>query len=78
MAAHADTLSIDYKFFEAHRSEWARRHRDEFVLVCNRALAGFYKTYYEDAYTAGLQAFGVKSQFLVKQVCAVEPVFFIY
>lgn len=77
MAAHVDTLSIDYKFFEAHRSEWSNMHSDEFALVCNRALAGFYKSY-EDAYKAGLQAFGVNSQFLVKQVCAVEPVFFIY
>lgn len=77
MAAHANSMSIDYKFFEAHRSEWAGMHPDEFALVCNRALAGFYKTY-EDAYKAGIQAFGVKRQFLVKQVCAVEPVFFIY
>jgi hypothetical protein len=77
MAAHADSLSIDYSFFEANRSEWANQHRDEFVLVCKRALVGFYETY-EDAYKAGLQTFGVKSQFLVKQVSAVEPVFFIY
>ena len=77
MAAHADSLSIDYSFFEAHRSEWADQHRDKFVLVCQRVLVGFYETY-EEAYKAGLQKFGVRSQFLVKQVSAVEPLFFIY
>ena len=77
MAAHADSLSVDYSFFEAHRSEWAKNHSEEFALVCNQALVGFYKTY-EGAYEAGLGAFGVGSQFLVQQVCAVEPVFFIY
>jgi hypothetical protein len=71
-----DSLFDDYTFFETHKPEWVPEHQDQFALICNHVLDGFYETY-ESAYKAGLRAFGVKS-FLVKQVCAVEPVFYIY
>jgi len=40
-------------------------------------MVGFYSDY-ESALKAGLQNFGAKKQFLVKQVCLEEPVFVIY
>jgi hypothetical protein len=77
MAAQPSSLKKDYGVFEQHRAEWAQQHQGEFVLVFDGREAGFYGDY-ESAFRAGLKKFGSRSQFLVQQVCAIEPVFFIY
>jgi len=77
MATQPTNLEREFSFFEQHRVEWAQQHQGEFVLVFDGREAGFYGDY-ESAFRAGLEKFGSQSQFLVQQVCAVEPVFFIY
>ena len=77
MATEASNLDKEFSFFERHRAQWAKQHQGEFVLVINEEEAGFYGDY-ESAYRAGLKRFGPESQFLIQQVCAIEPVFFIY
>lgn len=77
MSTQPTNLEKEFSFFEQHRAEWAQRHQGEFVLVYDGREAGFYEDY-ETAYRAGLQQFGMQGKFLVKQVCAVEPVFYIY
>jgi len=77
MATQPSDLDRDFSFFEQHRVEWAKGHQGEFVLVHDGKGAGFYPDY-ETAFRAGLKTFGSGSQFLVQQVCVVEPVFFIY
>jgi len=70
-------LENEFSFFEMHRKQWAKQHEGQFVLVFNGEEAGFYEDY-ESAYRAGIHRFGSKREFLVQQVCATEPVFFIY
>jgi len=77
MSGEVGALTREQEYFDAHKAEWVTQHRDEFVLLSNASFAGFYKNY-EDAYRAGIQKFGFNSTFFVKQVCAAEPVFFIY
>ena len=77
MATQPTNLEKEFTFFEQRRAEWAQEHQGEFVLVFEGHEAGFYPNY-ESAFHAGLKKFGSRSQFLVQQVCAVEPVFFIY
>jgi hypothetical protein len=70
-------LLAEFAVFERNRAEWFRTHANEFVVVGGGAMVGFYSDY-ESALKAGLQRFGAKKQFLVKQVCLEEPVFVIY
>lgn len=70
-------MEKDFDFFEGNRSEWASQHQGEFALVCKQQSSGFYETY-EEAYLAAIQRFGLGGEFLIQQVCVVEPVFTIY
>ena len=63
--------------FERHRKEWFRSHPGEYVVIQDDVIAeGFFKNY-ADAFKAGLQRFGVRREFLVKQVWITEPVYFV-
>jgi hypothetical protein len=77
MSAENTSLPSDFEMYERNRKDWVQNHGDEFVVISGGKVAGFYKDY-ETALRAGLREFGVQSQFLVKQVCAQEPVFVIY
>jgi hypothetical protein len=71
------SFSAELKVFQEHREEWLRSNLGEFVVIQDAAVAdGFFGTYAE-AFKAGLQRFGVRREFLVKQVCATEPLYFI-
>jgi hypothetical protein len=52
-------------------------HRGEFVVIHDSNVLGFY-TCWEKAFRAGVGAFGVQQDFLVKQVLVNEPVYFVY
>jgi hypothetical protein len=77
MATEDSILQADFEVYERNRKEWFRTHPDKFVVVGDGAVIGFYSDY-ETALKAGLRGFGIKKQFLVKQVCLEEPVFVIY
>ena len=63
--------------FEQHRQEWSRSHPGAYVAIQDDVIAeGFFGTYAE-AFKAGLQKFGVRRSFLVKQVWITEPVYFV-
>lgn len=70
-------LEKEYQFFEEHRAEWAQNHQGEFVLIQGGKKEGFYPSY-DDAYRAGLSLCGVQGNFLIQQVCTVQPVFVVY
>ncbi len=75
--APVDPFSVELKVFEQHRKEWSRSHPGEYVAIQGKTIAeGFFATY-ADAFKAGLQKFGVRQNFLVKQVWVTEPVYFI-
>jgi hypothetical protein len=70
-------LMEELSLYEAMKSEWLKSHSGEFVLINDRVPAGFYPTY-EKAFEVGLEKFGIKTEFLIKQVLEQEPVFVIY
>ncbi len=75
--AHATPFSAELKVFEQHRKQWSQSHPGEYVVIQGDVIAeGFFRTYAE-ALKAGLQKFGVRRDFLVKQVWITEPVYFV-
>jgi hypothetical protein len=72
-----DPLSRELAFYEARKREWLSLHPDQFVVIAGDRAEGFYPDY-ESAFEAGIRAFGLKRQFLIKQVCAIEPVYVVY
>jgi len=70
-------FSEELGIFERHRQEWSRSHPGQFVVIQGDAIAeGFFSTY-PDALRAGLKKFGVRNDFLVKQVWITEPVYLV-
>lgn len=70
-------FSAEIKVFEQHREEWLSTHPGEFVAIQDDVITeGFFSTYAE-AFKAGLQKFGVRRGFLVRQVWMTEPVYFV-
>jgi hypothetical protein len=53
-------LEQEVRFYEEHRSEWAREHPCSFVLVKGAALVGVFPTL-EDALVEGARRFGLES-----------------
>jgi hypothetical protein len=70
-------LQEELRIFERHKPEWLRLHLGEFVVIVGESVVGFYIDY-EAAFKAGLSAAGLGNNFLLKQVCAEEPVYLIY
>ena len=63
--------------FEAHRQEWSHSHPGAYVAIQDGIVVEGFFASYEDAFKAGLQKFGVRREFLVKQVWLTEPVYFV-
>lgn len=70
-------FKVESTVFEEHRKVWSGAHPGEYVVIQDRIiLDGFFKEY-ADAFKAGLQQFGVRRPFLVKQIWVTEPVYFV-
>jgi len=68
-------FATELEVFEKHRHEWSHSHPGDFVVIQDEVVVeGFFSTY-ADAFKAGLQKFGVRRGFLVKQVWVTEPVY---
>ena len=67
-------LEIELETYRRKRPE-LKEHEGKFVLINGEEIVDFFSTY-EDAIKAGYQRFKLEP-FLVKQVHAAEPVFFI-
>jgi hypothetical protein len=70
-------LTAELEFYETHKSEWLKSNRDEFVVVKNNELLGFF-TDFHNAYSAGVEKYGMDVDFLVKRVVPQEPVFVVF
>jgi len=70
-------LAKERSYFEMCKPEWLRSHAGDFVVVSGETVAGFFPDY-EGALKAGINKFGIKSEFLIKQVLEREQVFAIY
>jgi hypothetical protein len=69
-------LNAELDVFERHKEQWLRSNPGDFVVIAGARVAGFYPDY-EAAFRAGIQA-GFQGSFLVKQVCAEDPIYLIY
>lgn len=77
MSPTAELFETELRVFEQNRKEWSDAHPGEYVVIQDGAvLDGFFKEY-ADAFKAGLQRFGVRRPFLVKQIWITEPVYFV-
>ncbi len=70
-------LAVETALYETHKAEWLQNHRDEFVVVGGNDLLGFFHDF-RDAYYAGVEKYGIDTDFLVKRVVPQEPVFFVF
>ena len=69
-------FATELAVFNQHREEWYHAHPGSFVAIQDSVIEGFFDTYAE-ALKAGLQRFGVRKSFLVKQVWTTEPVYLV-
>jgi len=70
-------LETELAFYELHKKEWIPEHETKFIVIAGTSIASFY-TDYEAAWDAGARQFGAESPFVIKQVCSVEPVYYVY
>ncbi len=70
-------LQRELAWYESNKAELLNTHLGEFALVGKKTAVGFYPSY-EAAFEAGIEAFGIGTDFLIKQVVEHEPVFVIY
>jgi hypothetical protein len=71
-----DRLATEIKFYAAHKEEFLRAHSGEYVVIHGTTILGFFRSW-EHAFRAGVGAFGIETDFLVRQVLAREPIYFI-
>ncbi len=76
MSAH-DPLNRELRLYSEKKRSWLVAHANQFVVICEDRVEGFHDDF-ESAFKAGLKAFGLGRQFLVKQVCETEPVYVVY
>ena len=72
-----DPLRQELQLYHGQKRSWLQNHLNDYVVIAGEEVAGFYPDY-ESAVRAAVRMFGIQRQFLVKQVCAVEPVYVVY
>ena len=70
-------LAVETALYEANKSVWLHEHRNEFVVVKDEEVLGFFSEFHE-AYQRGVEKYGIDSDFLVKRVVPQEPVFVVF
>jgi hypothetical protein len=70
-------LIVELELYECHKSDWLRNHRDEFVVIKDKNLLGFFSEFHE-AFRAGVNEYGLECDFLVKRVVPQDPVFEVF
>jgi hypothetical protein len=76
-AASPTRLTRETELYESHKAEWLKEHRDKFAVIKGIDLLGFFANFHE-AYSAGVNKYGLESEFLVKRVVPQEPVFVVF
>ena len=72
-----DRLAVELEFYAAHKAEFLKRYSGEYVVIQGTTILGFFQSW-EHAFRSGVEAFGVREDFLVRQVLAREPVYFVF
>ena len=76
-AAPPIRLNVESALYEAHKAEWLKSHSEEFVVIKESQILGFFSNFHT-AYSAGVEKFGMGVDFLVKRVVPQEPVFLVF
>ncbi len=69
-------LAVELEYYSQHKTEWLAKKSGNYVVIKDREPLGFYPDF-ESAYRAGATAYGLQTDFLVKQILEHEPVFFV-
>lgn len=69
-------LAIELDYYLQHAQEWVARNAGQYVVIKNTVVLGFYPDF-ETAYRAGASAYGIETDFLVKQILEYDPVFIV-
>jgi hypothetical protein len=70
-------LAAELEYYAQHKAEWLAQKTSPFVVIKDSGVLGFYPNF-EAAYRAGAAAYGLSTDFLVKQILEHEQVFFVY
>lgn len=70
-------LAKELEVYETLKPQWLRKHKGEFVVILGAEPLGFYPDF-QAAYCAGVEKYGINTDFLVKRVAAQEPVFVVF
>lgn len=73
----SDRLSTELTVFDQHRAEWSQSHPSKYVVIQDHVILPDFFENYADAMRAGLNRFGSRRSFLVKQVWIDDPVYFV-
>ena len=77
MTQDANRLAAELEFYKLRKSDWLQQHSGKYVVMKGRDVLGFYPEFVA-AYSAGVKAWGMKTDFLVKQVLEFEPTFSVF
>jgi hypothetical protein len=70
-------LTAELEIYALHKNDWLKRYGGRYVAIKGDEILDFYPTF-EAAYSAGAGAWGLNTDFLVKQIVEHEPVFFVF
>jgi hypothetical protein len=70
-------LAVELEYYAQHKAQWLAQRTGPYVVIKDSAVLGFYSNF-EAAYRAGAAAYGLSTDFLVKQILEHEQVFFVY
>ncbi len=70
-------LARELEVYEALKPQWLPRHKGEFVVIRGAEPLGFFPDF-QTAYRAGVEEYGINTDFLVKRVAVQEPVFVVF
>jgi hypothetical protein len=70
-------LAAELQVYALHKNEWLKDYPGRYVVIKGDEVLNFYPTF-EAAYSAGAGAWGIDTDFLVKQIVEHEPVFFVF
>ncbi|HTR66491.1 MAG TPA: hypothetical protein VMH85_12005 [Terriglobales bacterium] len=76
-SAEESRLAREIELYTLHRADWFREHPGQYVVIKDGTVLDFYPNF-EAAYRAGATAWGLNTDFLVKQILEHEPVFFVF
>ncbi|HSY91820.1 MAG TPA: hypothetical protein VK812_10640 [Candidatus Binatus sp.] len=70
-------LAGELEYYALHKAEWLTHKTGHYVVIKDEEPLGFYPNF-ETAYRAGVATYGLRTDFLVKQILEHEPAFFVY